>query len=63
LGEQIEKNEMSGACSMYEGEESCLQGFCSGNLRERDHLEDPGIDGSIILRWVRRKWDGGHRLD
>jgi hypothetical protein len=20
-------------------------------------LEDPGIDGSIILRWIFRKWD------
>ena len=29
-----------------------------GNLRERDHLEDPGIDGSIICRWIFRKWDG-----
>ena len=23
-----------------------------GNLRERDHLEDPGIDRRIILRWI-----------
>jgi hypothetical protein len=30
-----------------------------GNLRERDHLEDPGIDESIILRWICRKWDVG----
>ena len=30
-----------------------------GNLRERDHLEDPGLDGRIILRWIFRKWDGG----
>jgi hypothetical protein len=36
----------------------CIQGFGGGNLRERDHLEDPGID-SIILRWVFRKWDVG----
>jgi len=28
-----------------------------GNLRERDHLGDPGIDGRIILRGIFRKWD------
>jgi len=30
-----------------------------GNLRIRDHLGDPGIDGRIILRWVFRKCDVG----
>jgi hypothetical protein len=34
-------------------------GFWWGNLRERYHLEDPGIDGWIILRWIFKKWDGG----
>jgi len=39
-------------------------GFWLGNLRERDHLEDPGVDGSIILRRISRKWDeGGLGLD
>jgi hypothetical protein len=28
-----------------------------GNLRERDHWGDPGVDGRIILRWIFRKWD------
>ena len=23
------------------------------------HLEDPGVDGKIILRWNIRKWKGG----
>ena len=32
-------------------------------MREINHLEDPGIDGRIILRWMFRKWDGGHNLD
>ena len=30
-----------------------------GNLRERDHLGDPGIEGRIILKWMFRKWDVG----
>jgi hypothetical protein len=28
-------------------------------LRERDHLEDTGVDGRIILRWIFRNWDVG----
>jgi hypothetical protein len=30
-----------------------------GKPEERDHLENPGIDGRIILRWIFRKWDVG----
>jgi len=38
-------------------------GFWWGNLRERDHLEDPGIQESVMLRWAFRKWDVGYGLD
>jgi hypothetical protein len=30
-----------------------------GNLAERDHLKDPGVEGRIILRMIFRKWDLG----
>jgi len=33
-------------------------GFWWGNLRERDHLEDPGVDGTKIS-WIFRMWDVG----
>jgi len=44
---------MGGACRTY-GERR-IQGFVRGDLRERDHLDDPGVDGKIILRWIFRK--------
>jgi hypothetical protein len=29
------------------------------NLRERGHLDDPGVDGFRIVRWIFRKWEWG----
>jgi len=31
--------------------------FWWANLRERDYSGDTGVDGSMILRWLFRKWD------
>ena len=45
---------MGRKCSAYGGEESCIQGFVGKNLKEGDHLEDPGIDVRIILRRIFR---------
>jgi hypothetical protein len=30
----------------------------TGNLSERIHLGDLGIDGWVILKWIIKKWDG-----
>jgi hypothetical protein len=32
--------------------------FWWGNLREGDHMEDPGVEVRIILRRIFRKWEG-----
>jgi hypothetical protein len=39
------------------GRAEAYTGFWWGNLRERDHLEDLGVDERIILRCIVRKWD------
>ena len=47
--DKIKKTETCRTCGTNGGEERCIQGFDWGNLRVRDHLEDPGQDGRIIL--------------
>jgi hypothetical protein len=42
--------------------EEVLTGFWRKNPRERVHLEVIGVGGSIILKWIFKKY-GGHRLD
>jgi hypothetical protein len=33
-------------------------GVLVGDLMERDHLEDVGVDRRIILKWIFETWDG-----
>jgi hypothetical protein len=41
------------------GEREVYTGFWWGDVRECDHLGDPGVDGRIILKWMFKKWDRG----
>ena len=51
---------MGGTCSTYEGKGGAYIGFCWGNLRERFHLQNPGVDGRMIIQsWIFRKWNEG----
>jgi len=52
LSDQIKKNEVGWAL----GRVKVCTGFWCGNLRERNYLEDPGVDGRIISNWIFRKW-------
>jgi len=39
------------------GERRGVYRILVGKPEGKNHLEDPGIDGRIILRWICRKWD------
>jgi hypothetical protein len=41
------------------GERDVHTGFWWGNLKEEFHLEDPGVNGRIILKWILEKRNGG----
>jgi hypothetical protein len=50
---------MGGTCSTYGGEERHMEGFFWGGMRERDNLEDPGVDGDNIKMDLQKVGCGG----
>jgi len=46
---------MGGPCGTNGGRGERHTGFWWGNLKERGHVEDLGVDGRIILQWIFKK--------
>jgi hypothetical protein len=44
---------MGETCTTHGGDDTR---FWLGNLKGRDHSEDLGIDGKIILEWIIERW-------
>jgi len=42
------------ASGTFVREERCIQTF-GGELEGKSHLEDPDVDGRIILKWILKK--------
>jgi hypothetical protein len=43
---------MNSACSTHGRDEKCVQNFGQKTWKRSDHLEDLGIDGRILLKWI-----------
>jgi len=51
---------MGRACSMVGGGRGEVHtAFGWRNLMERDHMEEIGVDGMIILKCIFKMWNGG----
>jgi hypothetical protein len=59
----MKKNEMGRACGMNGRQERSTQDVGGELRRQRDHLENQGIDGRIVLTCTSKKCDGGGDID
>jgi hypothetical protein len=51
-GDEIKENEMGGACGTYEGAEKYIPVCVGRNLKEREYLENQGVDMRVILKYI-----------
>jgi len=45
------------------GERRGVYGVFMGKPEGKNKLEDPGVGGKVILKWISRTLSGGHELD
>ena len=57
MSDQIGKNEMGGACRTMGVRGKVHTMFWWRDLKERDHVEDTGIDEMILLKWIFKRWE------
>jgi hypothetical protein len=50
------------ACSTY-GERRCVYGVLLGRPEGKRTLGRQSVEGRILLKWILKKGDDGHRLD
>jgi hypothetical protein len=48
-------NEMGSACSTHGRASKYIRRFAAENLEIREHLEDLGVDGRIILKCILKE--------
>jgi len=48
---------MGDAYGRHGRQERCTHGFGGGHMRERNNLEDLGVDGRILLKLIFKKCD------
>jgi len=53
---KIKNSEMGGPRSTHGRQERCIQ-VLMGRPEGIDHLENLGVDGRTLLKWIFMKWD------
>ena len=56
FGDNMLKDEMGRVCCTFVREEECMQGFCWGYQKERDGMEDLGVEGRNTFKYTLKTW-------